>query len=183
MSQSIKTAFPVPVGSSQKLPLILSFPSLAFISRQDSAGNSGIEPKGAAVKYVLSFSFLIINSCKWEGTRLAQDRENVKKQKKITLVHRLVISYLCRSIVECKTTWALKGNSLVSPPWCGYLVHIFGIFYCSYSFGRWSLVRIWHRRGEELPLTIVWRQSVWEPFLVCLLLSCIVSFPLSSIDH
>ena len=134
MSQSIKTAFPVPVGSSQKLPLILSFPSLAFISRQDSAGNSGIEPKGAAVKYVLSFSFLIIISCKWEGTRLAQDGENLKKQK-ITLVHRLAISYLCRSIVECKTTCALKGNSLVSPPWCGYLVHIFGIFYCSYSFG------------------------------------------------
>ena len=182
MSQSIKTAFPVPVGSSQKLPLILSFPSLAFISRQDSAGNSGIEPKGAAVKYVLSFSFLIIISCKWEGTRLAQDGENLKKQK-ITLVHRLEISYLCRSIVECKTTWALKGNSLVSPPWCGYLVHIFGIFYCSYSFGRWSLVRIWHRRGEELPLTIVWRQSAWEPFRVCLLLSCIVSFPLSCIDH
>ena len=82
MSQSIKTAFPVTVGSSQKLPLILSFPSLAFISWQDSAGNSGIEPKGAAVKYILSFSFLIINSCKWEETWLAQDRENVKKQKK-----------------------------------------------------------------------------------------------------
>ena len=182
MSQSIKTAFPVTVGSSQKLPLILSFPSLAFISRQDSAGNSGIEPKGAAVKYVLSFSFLIVNSCKWEGTRLAKDGENLKKRK-TTWAHKLVISYLCRSIVECKTTWALKGNSLVSPPWCGYLVHIFGIFYCSYSFGRWSLVRIWHRRGEELPLTIVWRQSAWEPFRVCLLLSCIVSFPLSCIGH
>ena len=164
----MKTAFPVPVGSSQKFPLILSFPLLAFTSWQESAGNSGIEPKGVALKYVLSFSFLIIISCKWKGTRLAQDGENLKKQK-ITLVYSLLISYLCRSIFECKTTWALKGNSLASPP-CGYLVHIFGIFYCSYSFDRWSLVRIWHRRSEELPLTIVWRQSAWEPFLVCLLL-------------
>ena len=31
-------------------------PSLAFISRQDIAGNSGIEPKGAAVKIKVLFS-------------------------------------------------------------------------------------------------------------------------------
>ena len=36
---------------------------------------------------------------------------------------------------ECKTTRVLKGNSLVSLPCCGYLVHIFGIFDCSYSSG------------------------------------------------
>ena len=31
-------------------------PSLAFISRQDIAGNSGIEPKGAEVKIRVMFS-------------------------------------------------------------------------------------------------------------------------------
>ena len=70
------------------------------------------------------------------------------KEIEITQIERHLISYLCRSIAGCKTTRVLKGNSLVSPPWCGYLVHIFGIFYCSYSFGMWSLVCIWHRRGQ-----------------------------------
>ena len=50
ISQFINIAFPVPVGPSQYLLLIVLLPSLAFISRQDIAGNSGIESKGAAVK-------------------------------------------------------------------------------------------------------------------------------------
>ena len=90
------------------------------------------------------------------------------KDIEITQIERHLISYLCRSIVGCKTTRVLKGNSLVSPPWCGYLVHIFGIFDCSYSFGMWSLVRIWHRRGEEPLLTIFWRPNTWEPSLLCI---------------
>ena len=56
ISQLINIAFPVPVGSSQYLPLMVFLPSLAFISRQDIAGNSGIEPKGAAVKIKVLFS-------------------------------------------------------------------------------------------------------------------------------
>ena len=28
-----------------------------------------------------------------------------------------------------------KTFFILSPPWCGYLVHIFGIFDCSYRFG------------------------------------------------
>ena len=43
----------MPVGFSQYFALIVSFPSLAFISRQDNAGKSGIEPKGAAIKVLL----------------------------------------------------------------------------------------------------------------------------------
>ena len=55
ISQVINIAFPVPVGSSQYFPLMVFLPSLAFISRQDIAGNSGIEPKGAAVKIRVMF--------------------------------------------------------------------------------------------------------------------------------
>ena len=50
ISQFINIAFTVPVGPSQYLLVIVLLPSLAFISRQDIAGNSGIESKGAAVK-------------------------------------------------------------------------------------------------------------------------------------
>ena len=50
MSQLVNVAFPAPVGSSQYLPRMVFLPSLAFISRQDIAGNLEIEPKGAAVK-------------------------------------------------------------------------------------------------------------------------------------
>ena len=50
ISQFINIAFPVPVRYSQHLLLIVLLSSLAFISRQDIAGNSGIESKGAAVK-------------------------------------------------------------------------------------------------------------------------------------
>ena len=82
------------------------------------------------------------------------------RETKISETHRLLTSYLCRSIAWCKTTRGLKGNSLVSPPWCGYLVHIFGIFDCSYNFGTRSLVHIWYRKGEEPPLTIFWRQRL-----------------------
>ena len=32
----------------------------------------------------------------------------------------------------------------------------------------WSLVRIWHRRGEEPLLTIFWRPNTWEPSLLCI---------------
>ena len=37
----------MPDGSSQYLLLAVFFPSLAFISRPERAGNFGIEPKGA----------------------------------------------------------------------------------------------------------------------------------------
>ena len=37
----------MPDGSSQYLLLAVFFPLLAFISRHERAGNSGIEPKGA----------------------------------------------------------------------------------------------------------------------------------------
>ena len=37
----------MPDGSSQYLLLAVFFPSLAFISRHERAGNFGIEPKGA----------------------------------------------------------------------------------------------------------------------------------------
>ena len=76
ISQLINIAFPVPVGSSQYFPLMVFLPSLAFISRQDIAGNSGIEPKGAAVKIRVLFL-----NYRWERKRLAKYEENLKKQK------------------------------------------------------------------------------------------------------
>ena len=40
----------MPVGSNQYFLLIVSLPSLNFISWHDNAANSGNEPKGAAIK-------------------------------------------------------------------------------------------------------------------------------------
>ena len=61
MSQLVNVAFPAPVGSSQYLPRMEFLPSLAFISRQDIAGNLEIEPTGAAVKIWVLFSFFTIS--------------------------------------------------------------------------------------------------------------------------
>ena len=72
MSQLVNVAFPAPVGSSQYLPRMVFLPSLAFISRQDIAGNSGIEPKGAAVKtcvLVSSYFYFLIISEREQGCR------------------------------------------------------------------------------------------------------------------
>ena len=149
---------------------MVCLPSFAFISWQDSAANSEIEPKGAEVNICFTFT-----SYSWlfqVRKNQVEDGEDLREIE-ITLMERLLISYLYRSIAGCKTTRALRGNSLVSPPWCGYLVHIFGIFDCSYSFGTWSLVHIWHRKGEEPPVNIFWRQNSREPFLLCLLPSYI----------
>ena len=44
--QSTNSACPVKLLSNQCLLLMLYLPSLASISRQDFAGNSGMEPKG-----------------------------------------------------------------------------------------------------------------------------------------
>ena len=58
-------------------------PSLTFISRQDIAGNSGIEPRGAAVKIrVLFFSFFYFLIISKTGTRLAECGENLEKEQK-----------------------------------------------------------------------------------------------------
>ena len=112
--------------------------------------------------FYIHFLFLALPGEKepgWGWRRFKRNRSHTERH---------LISYLCRSIAGCKTTRVLKGNYLVLPLWCGYLVHIFGIFDCSYSFGTWSLVHIWHRRGEESPLTIFWRPNTWEPFLLCI---------------
>ena len=45
-SQRASTAFPEFVGSNQTIPLATLSPSLALISAQDSAGSSGMEPRG-----------------------------------------------------------------------------------------------------------------------------------------
>ena len=46
--QLTNSVCPVQFLSSQYLLLIVYLPSLAFISRQDIAGNSGMEPRGTA---------------------------------------------------------------------------------------------------------------------------------------
>ena len=58
MSQWSNSAFPMPFGSSQYILLIVSLPSLNFISWQDNAGNSAMEPKGTAIKIKLHFQWL-----------------------------------------------------------------------------------------------------------------------------
>ena len=116
--------------------------------------------------FYIHFLFLALPGEKeagWGWRRFKRNRSHTERH---------LISYLCRSIAGCKTKRVLKGNSLVSPPWCGYLVHIFGIFDCSYSFGTWSLVHIWHRKGEEPPVITFWRHDPREPFLVpCMFIS------------
>ena len=45
-----KTYSLVPSGSNQYFLLMVSSPSLAFISQQDLAGSSGIDPKAAVME-------------------------------------------------------------------------------------------------------------------------------------
>ena len=141
--QSTNSACPVKLLSNQCLLLMLYLPSLASISRQDIAGNSGMEPKGterlrgiferkfrcygllsvksSAYKSLISFfaSFLQIydTAVRWSG-------KDQGTQWFLTVTSSLIrlITYLCRQNVAYKTVQDQRGNLGASPPWCGYSI-------------------------------------------------------------
>ena len=126
MSQYTNTTFPLLVGSSQYLPLIVSFPSLAFISWQDNAGKSGIEPKGAAIKvwlfvllYVLGgivFSVVSQNQqqSKWKNSHGINEKsiKHMNLTEKVDDCKGNDIHYPNSNNIIVKTRWYPSNENL-----------------------------------------------------------------------
>ena len=69
--------------SNQYLPLTACSPSLALISLQDSAGNSGIEPRGTNEQTQIAYFFMtvceeMLQTKKWGKEVIDEEEETIK---------------------------------------------------------------------------------------------------------
>ena len=85
MSQWARIVFKSLMESNQYLPLTACSPSLALISLQVSAGNSGIEPRGTNEQTHIAYFFMsvceeVLQTKKWGKEVIKEEEETIKWQ-------------------------------------------------------------------------------------------------------